>query len=59
MAAKKQPKRKNRSAKATASASEHFPIALSAAVCSAFNMMAVVATSGSVLLFLLMAKRVL
>jgi hypothetical protein len=59
MAAKKQQKRKNRRAKATASASRHFPIALSTAVWSAFNMTAVVATSGSVLLFLLTAKRFL
>ena len=59
MATKKHPKRKNRRAKATASASRHFPIALSTAVRSALNMTAVVMTSGSVLLFLLTAKRFL
>jgi hypothetical protein len=59
MAAKKQQKRKNRRAKATASASRHFPIALSTAAWSALNMTAVVTTSGSVLLFLLTAKRFL
>jgi hypothetical protein len=46
MAAKKQQKRKNGRAKATASASGHFPIALSTAAWSALNMTAVVMTSG-------------
>jgi hypothetical protein len=59
MAAKKQPKRKNGRAKATASASGHFPIVLSTAVWSALNMTAVVTTSGSVLLFLLTEKPLL
>jgi hypothetical protein len=59
MAAKKQPKRKNGRAKATASATGRFPIVLSTAVWSALNMTAVVTTSGSVLLFLLTAKRYL
>jgi hypothetical protein len=59
MAAKKQPKRKNGCVKAAASASGHFPIVLSTAVWSALNMTAVVTTSGSVLLFLLTAKRFL
>jgi hypothetical protein len=59
MAAKKQPKRKNGRAKATATASGHFPIVLSTAIWSALNMTAVVTTSGSVLLFLLSAKRFL
>jgi hypothetical protein len=59
VAAKKQLKRKNGRVKATASASGHFPVVLSAAVWSALNMTAVVATSVSVLLFLLTAKRVL
>ena len=56
MAAKKQSKSKNGRAKQTAAAAGRFAIVLSTAKYSALNMTAVVATSGSVLLFLLAAK---
>jgi hypothetical protein len=57
MAAKKQSKSKNGRAKQTLPAAGRFAIVLSTAKYSALNMTAVVATSGSVLLFLLAAKR--
>jgi hypothetical protein len=59
MATKKRSKSQNGRAKQAAPAAGRFPMVLSAAVCSALNMAAVVATSGSVLLFLLTAKRIL
>ena len=59
MASKKRSKSKNGRAKRTVPAAGRFPIALSTAISSALNMTAVVATSGSVLLFLLTAKRIL
>ena len=48
-----------RRAKQAARAAVRFPIVLSTAARSAFNMTVVVVTSGSVLLFLLTAKRFL
>jgi hypothetical protein len=59
MATKKRSKSKDGRSKQAAPAAGHFPIVLSTAVCSALNMTADVVTSGSVLLFLLMAKRFL
>ena len=57
--AKKQSKSKNGRAKQTVPAAERFAIVLSTAVRTVLNMAAVVVTSGSVLLFLLAAKRFL
>ena len=59
MAAKKQSKSKNGRGKQAAPAAGRFAIVLSTAKYSAFNMTAVVVTSGSVLLFLLAAKHFL
>jgi hypothetical protein len=56
MATKKQPKSKN-GLEQTAPAAGRFTIVLSTAVRTALNMTVVVVTSGSVLLFLLAAKR--
>jgi hypothetical protein len=56
MATKKQPKSKN-GLEQTAHAAGRFTIVLSTAVRTALNMTVVVVTSGSVLLFLLAAKR--
>jgi hypothetical protein len=55
--AKKQSKSKNGRAKQTAPAVGRFAIVLSTAVRTVLDMAAVVVTSGSVLLFLLAAKR--
>jgi len=57
MAVKTQSKSKSGRAKQTAPAAARFPIVLSTAARSMLNMTAVVVTSGSVLLFLLTAKR--
>jgi hypothetical protein len=58
MATKQRSKSKNGRAKQTPAAGR-FAVILSTAKYSAINMAAVVATSGSVLLFLLTAKRLL
>jgi hypothetical protein len=55
--AKKQSKSKNGRAKQTVPAAGRFAIVLSTAVRTVLDMAAVVVTSGSVLLFLLTAKR--
>jgi hypothetical protein len=52
-------KRSNSKGKHAASSEWRFPIVLSTAARSVFNMATVVAVSGSVLLFLLTAKRFL
>jgi hypothetical protein len=57
MATKQRSKSKNGRAKQTVPAAGRFAIVLSTAKYSALNMTAVVATSGSVLLYLLAAKR--
>jgi len=59
MATKKRSRSKGGCVKRAAPAMRRFPIVLSTAVRSALNMTAVVVTSGSVLLFLLTAKRFL
>jgi hypothetical protein len=59
MATKKRPKSKNGRTEQTAPAAGRVPIVLSTAVRTVLNMAAVVVTSGSVLLFLLAAKRFL
>jgi len=59
MATKKRSKSKNARIERTAPAAGRFPIVLSAALRTVLNMAAVVVTSGSVLLFLLAAKRFL
>jgi hypothetical protein len=59
LATKKRSKSKSGRAKRAGPAAGHFPIVLLTAVRSVLNMTAVVVTSGSVLLFLLTAKRML
>jgi len=59
MAAKKQSKSKYGRSRPAAPAAGRFPIVLSTAARSMLNMTAVVMTSGSVLVFLLSAKRFL
>jgi hypothetical protein len=59
MAAKKQSKSNSGRPKRAAAAAGRFPIVLSTAARSMINMTAVVMTSGSVLVFLLAAKRFL
>jgi hypothetical protein len=59
MATKKRSKPKSGRTKQAAPAAARFPIVLSTAARSVFNMTVVVATSGSVLVFLLTAKRFL
>jgi hypothetical protein len=59
MAAKKRSKPKSKRLRPAAPAAGRFPIALLTAARSVLNMTTVFATSGSVLLFLLTAKRFL
>jgi hypothetical protein len=59
MAAKKRSKSKYRRARPAAPATGRFPIVVSTAARSVLNMTTVFATSGSVLVFLLTAKRFL